>query len=62
MWILISRLYQKPTDLDLQYFQERINPASAGQGLMPAIACSKYNDGELTMSSGPSHLCLNGVL
>ena len=25
---------QKPSDLDLQCFQKRINPGSAGQGLM----------------------------
>ena len=32
-WIPISWLHQKPADLDLQCFQEWINPGSAGQGL-----------------------------
>ena len=34
VWILIRWLRQKPADLDLQCFQKRINPHSAGQGLI----------------------------
>ena len=34
VWILIRGLPQKPADLDLQCFQKRINPDSAGQVLM----------------------------
>ena len=32
VWILIRWLHEKPADLDLQYFQNRINLGSAGQG------------------------------
>ena len=31
-------LLQKPADLDLQCFQKRINPGSAGQGLTFALS------------------------
>ena len=34
MWILIRWLHQKPADLNLHCFQKRINPVSAGQGLI----------------------------
>ena len=33
-WILIRWLHQKPAILDLQCFQKRINPVSAGQVLI----------------------------
>ena len=38
MWILIRCLRQKPADLDLQCFQKRINPRSAGQVLIFFLA------------------------
>ena len=34
LWSLIRRFRQKPADLDLQCFQKRINPGSAGQRLL----------------------------
>ena len=39
VWILIRWLLQKPSDLDLQCFQKRINLGSTGQGLRYINVC-----------------------
>ena len=65
MWILIRWLRQKPADLDLQCFQNRINLDSAGQGLNREwcnyqgcllISISKFPDFSLTFDSFPDPL------
>ena len=64
MWILIRWLCQKPADLDLQCLQKRINPVSAGQGLILEHVLLLFVKGE--RSSFPSlamklHLYTDGL-
>ena len=44
MQILVRWLHQKLTDLDLQCFQKRIIPGSAGQGSILFIIKTILND------------------